>query len=184
MPANLRTANRGDLDAITAIYAHHVVHGTGTFELTPPSAEEMAARFDRLTTDGYPWLVVTNPTTDTVLGYGYLGPFRERPAYRYFAEDSIYLHPDHCGQGLGRILLEALIAAGTDAGYTQIVALIGDATNAPSINLHRSAGFEECGLLRQAGYKFDRWLDVVIMQRRLGPDLPPDSPSLFASPSA
>ena len=167
MPATLRAATREDLAAITAIYGHHVATGTASFELEPPSVDDMQERFDRLVAAGYPYLVAEDTAQGTVVGYGYLGPFRERPAYRYFAEDSIYLHPDHCGRGLGRQLLQTLIVAGTDAGFTQLVAFIGDSANTPSIQLHRAVGFEQCGLLRQAGHKFDRWLDVVIMQRKL-----------------
>lgn len=161
----LRAATADDVPAIQAIYAHHVLHGTGTFELEPPDAEEMLARFHKITGAEYPYLV--SESNDAVVGFGYLGPFRERRAYRFTAEDSIYVHPDHCGQGVGFDLLGALITAAQKGDYRQLVALIGDSENLASINLHAKAGFVQTGVMTQVGFKFERWLDVIIMQLEL-----------------
>ncbi|GAB5558434.1 MAG: GNAT family N-acetyltransferase [Synoicihabitans sp.] len=163
---SLRTATAGDVEAIQSIYAHHVLHGTGTFELEPPTTNEMRNRFSKITAAGYPFLVATE--ADNVVGFGYLGPFRERRAYRFTVEDSIYLHPDHMGQGWGSKLLGALIDTATSKGFTQMVALIGDSNNRASVAVHAKAGFTQGGVMRSVGFKFDRWLDVVIMQRALG----------------
>jgi phosphinothricin acetyltransferase len=162
MPATLRAATETDVEAITAIYAHHVLHSTGTFETEPPSAIEMATRFAKITGAGYPYLVAT--AGDTIAGFGYLGPFRERRAYRLTAENSIYVHPDHIGKGIGKELLAGLIKIAEQGNYTQIVALIGDSQNLASINLHARAGFVQTGVMSGVGFKFDRWLDVTIMQ--------------------
>jgi len=165
MPAVLREATEDDVGAATAIYAHHVLHGTGTFELEPPDPAEMAGRFAKITGAGYPYVVAI--ANEMVVGFGYLGPFRERRAYRFTAEDSVYVHPDHLGQGIGHQLLEALIVAGRKKDYTSLVALIGDSENLGSINLHAKAGFVQTGVMPAVGYKFDRWLDVIIMQLTL-----------------
>ncbi len=164
----IRPATNSDVDAIQAIYAHHVLHGTGTFETEPPSVDAMQARFQTLAGRGYPYLAAE--LEGQVVGFGYAGPFRERRAYQFTVEDSIYLDPDHRGRGIGRLLLEALIAAATSAGYQQMLALIGDSHNRASIRLHAAAGFATTGTLQRVGFKFDRWLDVVIMQRPLGED--------------
>lgn len=161
----LRAATADDVPAIQAIYAHHVLHGTGTFELDPPSLSAMQTRFLELTGRGYPYVVAEHE--GDVVGFGYLGPFRERPAYRHTVEDSIYLHPDKRGLGIGSQLLQRLIDDATAAEFTQIVALIGDSANRASVALHAKLGFETTGTMRDVGFKFDRWLDVVIMQRSL-----------------
>lgn len=166
MTPTLRPATAGDIPAIQAIYAHHVLHGTGTFEIEPPSIETMHRRFMTLIGRNYPYLVAE--VEGEVIGFGYVGPFRERPAYRHTVEDSVYLHPDKRGMGVGGTLLRALIKAATECGFSQMVALIGDSDNRASVALHARAGFESTGTLRQVGHKFDRWLDVVIMQRDLG----------------
>lgn len=165
-PVWLRPSAAADVDAITAIYAHAVEHGTGTFELEPPSAAEMARRRDDVLARGLPWLVAE--VDGEVRGYAYANVFRPRPAYRYCLEDSIYLHPAAQRQGLGRLLLAELVARCEAAGATQMLAVIGDAGNAGSIGLHRACGFSDAGAFKAAGWKFGRWLDVVLMQRRLG----------------
>jgi L-amino acid N-acyltransferase YncA len=164
--ALLRPSTPADLDAITAIYAHAVQHGTGTFELEAPSAAEMARRRDDVLARGLPWLVAE--VGGAVRGYAYANVFRPRPAYRFCLEDSIYLHPDAQRQGLGRLLLAELIGRCTAAGATQMLAVIGDAANTGSIALHRACGFADAGVFKAAGWKFGRWLDVVLMQRPLG----------------
>lgn len=165
-PLLVRTGVESDLPAITAIYAWNVLHGTGTFELDPPDLAEMTRRHADVLAKGLPWLVAERD--GQVLGYAYANPFRPRPAFRFALEDSIYLHPDARGQGLGRLLLAELIARCTALGARQMLAVIGDSANHASIALHRSCGFEPTGVLKSSGWKFGRWLDVVLMQRSLG----------------
>lgn len=166
MPLLIRPSTNADLAAITAIYAHHVLHGTGTFELDPPSEADMSTRRTDVLGKGLPWLVAERE--GEVLGYAYANHFRPRPAYRYCLEDSIYLHPDAQGQGLGSLLLSELMARCEAAGARQMLAVIGDSQNQGSIGVHRRLGFEHTGLLKSSGWKFGRWLDVVLMQRALG----------------
>ncbi len=163
----LRPSTAADLPAITEIYAEAVLNGTGTFELAPPPDEaEMARRRDDVLSKGLPWLVAE--VDGRVLGYAYANHFRPRRAYRFCVEDSIYLHPDARGRGLGRLLLAELLARCEAAGARQMLAVIGDAQNAGSIGVHAALGFEHTGVLKASGWKFDRWLDVVLMQRALG----------------
>lgn len=161
----IRPASKADVIPIQAIYAHHVLHGTGTFELEPPDVAELSRRHAAIVDAGLPYVVAEYD--GMILGYGYAGPFRPRAAYRHTLEDSIYLHPNWTGQGLGRQLLDRLIAESASRGFKQLIAVIGDSDNHASVRLHTAAGFVETGILRQVGYKFDRWLDVVIMQRGL-----------------
>ena len=162
----IRPSTIDDLPAITAIYAQAVLHGTGTFELDPPDLPEMARRRDDVLSKGLPWLLAQ--TQGQVLGYAYANHFRPRRAYRFCLEDSIYLHPDARGHGVGRVLLAELIGRCEAAGARQMLAVIGDAANAGSIGVHAALGFEHTGVLKASGWKFDRWLDVVLMQRALG----------------
>jgi L-amino acid N-acyltransferase YncA len=164
--ALLRASTPADLEAITAIYAHAVRHGTGTFELDAPTSSEMARRRDDVLSRGLPWLVAE--VSGEVRGYAYANVFRPRPAYRFCLEDSIYLQPDAQRQGLGRLLLAELIGRCTAAGATQMLAVIGDAGNTGSVRLHRACGFSDVGVFKAAGWKFGRWLDVVLMQRAIG----------------
>jgi L-amino acid N-acyltransferase YncA len=166
-PLTLRPSTAGDLEAITAIYAWNVAHGTGTFELDAPDATEMATRRDDVLAKGLPWLVAERDAV--VLGYAYANHFRPRRAYRFCLEDSIYLADAARGQGIGRLLLVELLARCEAAGARQMLAVIGDSANLASIGVHRTLGFEPVGVMRAAGWKFDRWLDVVIMQKALGP---------------
>ena len=166
-PLTVRPSRAEDLAAITAIYADNVLHGTGTFALDAPDAAEMARRRDDVIGKGLPWLVAEQD--GAVLGYAYANHFRPRRAYRFCLEDSIYLHPDARGRGVGRVLLAELIARCEAAGARQMLAVIGDSANAGSVGVHRALGFVHTGLLKASGWKFGRWLDVVIMQRALGP---------------
>lgn len=160
-------ASRGeDIAAITAIYAHHVLHGTGTFEIDPPSRDDMAARRADVLAKGLPYLVAED--AGRVLGFAYCNWFKPRPAYRFSAEDSIYVADDARGQGLGRLLLDALAAQAEAAGVRQLLAVIGDSANAGSIALHRAAGFGDAGVMRSVGWKFGAWRDIVLMQKPLG----------------
>ena len=144
-----------------------MLHGTGTFEEAPPSVEEMEARFHAAVRArlGSGW----SPTDATgVLGYAYFTQFRDRSAYRYCAEDSIYVREDVRGQGVGKALVAELLEVAEAAGFRQMIAVIGDAENVASVGVHASLGFKRVGMLRAAGLKFGRWLDVVLMQRALG----------------
>jgi len=171
--STIRPSRPEDLAAITAIYGHAVRTGTGSFEIEPPDQAEMARRRDDVLAKGLPYLVAE--TQAGVLGYAYATPFRPRPAYRFSVENSVYVHADARGQGLGSLLLAELIACCTDWGARQMLAVIGDSANAGSVALHRRAGFQPAGQFQNVGRKFDRWLDVVLMQRALGPGaaLPP-----------
>ena len=163
----IRPSTAADVPAVTEIYAWNVRHGTGTFELDPPDQTEMAQRRDDVIAKGLPWLVAER--AGDILGYAYANHFRPRRAYRYCLEDSIYLAEDAMGGGIGRLLLAELLARCEAAGARQMLAVIGDSDNAASIAVHRVLGFEPIGTMKSVGWKFDRWLDVVLMQKRLGP---------------
>ena len=163
---SVRSATPADVPAITRIYAHAVKHGTASFELDPPDEAEMVRRQRTLLDGGYPYIIAE---IDGVLaGYAYAGPYRPRPAYRFSVEDSIYVDPDAQRRGVGRVLLEHLIEKCERRGFRQMIAVIGDSAQAPSIELHRALGFRMIGAVQNVGYKFDRWLDSVNMQRPLG----------------
>ncbi|MGM9428221.1 GNAT family N-acetyltransferase [Hydrogenophaga sp. MI9] len=162
----IRPSTDHDLDAITRIYGHHVLHGTGTFETTPPTLAEMTARRADVLSKGLPWLVVEDG--GQVLGYAYGNWFKPRPAYRFSVEDSIYMAPEAAGKGLGRALLTELLAALERAGIRKVMAVIGDSANAGSVGVHTALGFERVGVVPSCGWKFGRWLDIVMMQRSLG----------------
>jgi phosphinothricin acetyltransferase len=162
----IRPATPADILAIARIYGHAVLHGTASFEIEPPNEAEMARRQKTLLEGGYPYLVAE--LSDAVAGYAYAGPYRLRPAYRFSVEDSIYIAPDCHRRGIGAALLDRLIAECEARGYRQMIAVIGDSDQAPSIALHRAAGFRMVGTLQAVGFKFGRWLDSVLMQRPLG----------------
>jgi len=162
----IRPSTEADLPAITVIYADAVRHGTGTFELDPPSVADMAQRRSDILAKNLPWLVAE--AGGQVLGYAYANTFRPRLAFRFCVEDSIYLHPDARARGTGKLLLAELIARCEALGIRQMVAVIGDSANQGSIALHTRLGFEHTGTLGSVGWKFGRWLDVVMMQRPLG----------------
>jgi len=163
---SIRPATAADIPAITRIYAHAVRHGTASFELEAPDEAEMTRRQRALLDAGYPYLVAE--IDGSVAGYAYAGPYRTRPAYRFSVENSIYVAPDAHRRGIGRALLDRLIAECETRGYRLMIAVIGDSAQTPSIELHRAAGFKLVGALEGVGYKFDRWLDTVLMQRALG----------------
>jgi phosphinothricin acetyltransferase len=168
MPAvSIRSVTPADVPAITRIYAHSVTHGTASFELEPPDEAEMSRRMRALLDGGFPYLIAE--IDGVVAGYAYAGPYRPRRAYRFSVEDSIYIDPAAQRQGIGRALLDRLIAECERRGFRQMIAVIGDSAQLPSIELHRAAGFRMIGTFENCGYKFDRWLDSVFMQRALGP---------------
>jgi L-amino acid N-acyltransferase YncA len=166
----VRDSRDEDLGAIQKVYAHHVRHGTGSFELEPPDLVEMMRRRAEVLRNGFPYLVAYAHENghERVLGYAYVNFFRLRPAYRFTVENSIYIDAEAQRNGVGRLLLGQLIARCEALGLRQVVAVIGDSANTPSIALHAAAGFRFAGLLRASGWKFDRWLDTVLMQRELG----------------
>jgi L-amino acid N-acyltransferase YncA len=163
---SVRAASEADIPAITRIYAHAVRHGTASFEFEPPDEAEMTRRMRVLLDAGYPYLVAE--VEGAVAGYAYAGPYRTRPAYRYTVENSVYIAPQAQRRGIGRALIERLIAESEARGYRLMIAIIGDSAQTPSIELHRAAGFKMVGAFEAVGYKFDRWLDSVLMQRPLG----------------
>lgn len=162
----IRDATPADLGAITAIYAHHVLTGTGTFEETPPDAAEIGQRMAKVQDAGCAWLVAEHE--GKIVGYGYYAQIRDRSAYRFTAEDSIYVRDDVRGMGVGKALVQALIEHATAKGFRQMIAVIGDSENVGSIGLHSSLGFRQVGTMKAVGLKFGQWVDVVTMQRPLG----------------
>ncbi|MBB2168963.1 N-acetyltransferase [Gluconacetobacter aggeris] len=172
----IRAAHTTDLPEITAIYAHHVLHGCASFEIEAPTVEEMTRRMETLRARDFPYLVAEQD--GSVIGYAYAGPYHPRIAYRDTVEDSIYLSPDAAGRGIGTALLGALIAECVARGFRQMMALVGDSANLPSIRLHERHGFRTVGTLQSVGYKFGRWLDVVLLQCELGSGdrTPPNRP--------
>jgi phosphinothricin acetyltransferase len=163
---SIRPAVPADVPAITRIYAHAVGHGTASFELDAPDEAEMTRRMRALLDGGFPYLAAE--ADGALLGYAYAGPYRTRPAYRFTVEDSVYVDPQAQRRGVGRALLDRLIADATSRNFRLMIAVIGDSQQKPSIELHRAAGFEMVGTLRNVGYKFERWLDTVLMQLALG----------------
>jgi len=161
-----RDAEPADIAEIQAIYAHHVLRGTGTFEEIPPSIEEMTERFARIMERGWAWRVAADATG--ILGYGYYNQFRDRSAYRFTVEDSVYVRDDVRGQGVGKALVRQLLDDATAQGFRQMIAVIGDSANTGSVGVHASLGFQMVGTMRAVGLKFGCWLDVVTMQRSLG----------------
>jgi L-amino acid N-acyltransferase YncA len=170
----IRPSIDADIAAITTIYAHHVLHGTGTFETEAPSPADMAARRADVLGKGLPYLVAEQQ--GQVVGFAYCQWFKPRPAYRFSAEDSIYLAADQAGRGIGQQLLGELTARAEQLGVRKLIAVIGDSANAGSIGVHRAVGFEHVGVLKSCGWKFGRWLDVVLMEKSLGTGdtCPPD----------
>ena len=163
----IRDAVPADIPAITAIYAHHVLHGTGTFEEQAPDEAEIGARMARVQAAGWAWLVFEDEQGG-VAGYAYFGQLRDRSAYRYSAEDAIYVRDDVRGQGVGKALVAELLNRAEAAGFRQMFAVVGDSENVGSVGLHLSLGFRQAGVLRAAGLKFGRWLDAVYLQKPLG----------------
>lgn len=162
----VRRCTEQDMPQVRAIYALEVREGTASFELEPPTLDDMTARFAAVDAAGLPYLVAEQE--GRIAGYAYAGPYRPRPAYRHTVEDSVYVARWARRQGVGRTLLEAVIQRATEQGMRQMVAIIGDSAHAASIRLHAQAGFRLVGTLEHVGWKFGRWLDTVIMQRPLG----------------
>jgi len=170
----IRPAGEADIAAITAIYGESVANATASFELDAPDSGEMERRWRAIVEGGYPYLVAEE--NGRILGYAYAGAYHTRVAYRNTVEDSIYLAPESRGKGIGGALLRSLIDECVKRNFRQMIAIIGDSAHTASIRLHKAAGFAHVGVFAAVGYKHGRWLDVVLMQRALGPgsDRPPD----------
>ncbi len=166
-PPTIRDSTEADMASVQAIYAHHVRHGLASFEEDEPDVEEMMRRRAALREIDMPHLVA-EAYDGAILGFAYAGPYRPRPAYRFAVEDSVYVDPHAARRGAGRALLGALIERCAALGYRQMVAVIGDSANRPSIGLHEALGFDRAGLLPSVGFKLGRWVDIVILQRSLG----------------
>ncbi len=181
MIRTIRDATEDDLGHVAALYGREVLNGTATFELEPPPRDEMMRRFAAVRRHNLPWLIAE--LDGAFAGYAYASPFRPRPAYRYGVESSIYVEESARGHGVGRALLEALIERVRDMGLRHVIGAISDSdTSAASIALHRGLGFRDAGVYRQVGWKFDRWLDVTLMQLDLAPGGgPPTAPGLDLS---
>lgn len=162
----IRSSREADMPAITAIYGHHVLNSTGTFETEAPSAQDMAARRVDVLAKGLPWLVAEHD--GQVIGFAYGNWFKPRPAYRFSVEDSIYLAPGSHGKGVGRALLAELLARCESTGIRKVMAIIGDSANAASVGVHLALGFTQAGKIDACGWKFGAWRDIVIMQKSLG----------------
>lgn len=175
----IRPATSADALVLAEIYADAVLHGFGTFEEQPPSAVEMESRRAKVASYALPYLIAERD--GATAGFAYAAPFRPRAAYRFTAEDSVYVHPAHKGLGVGKALLTAVVAECERLGLRQLAALIGDSGNTGSIALHAACGFEGAGMLPAVGYKHGRWLDVVWMRRALngGSTRDPDGPGLI-----
>jgi phosphinothricin acetyltransferase len=180
LAVTVRDATPADMAEIQSIYTFYVTNTAASFEEVPPSVEEMTRRLEAAQARGLPYLVAEEK--GEILGYTYAGPWRERSAYRYTVEDSIYVAPFVVRRGIGRVLLSALIDRCTALGYRQMIAVIGDSANQGSIGLHRSLGFRQEGVLRGVGLKFGRWVDVVIMHRVLSGDDRPLPDGTMAPP--
>jgi L-amino acid N-acyltransferase YncA len=163
---SLRTATLADIAAITRIYAHTVANGTASFELEPPDEAEMARRQQALLVRNFPYVVAE--LAGAVVGYAYAGPYRDRRAYDWCVEDSLYIAPEFHRKGIGRLLLTRLVAESEALGFRQMIGVVGDSTNTASIAVHAAVGFRLIGNFQSIGFKHGRWLDTVLMQRALG----------------
>lgn len=170
-PPIIRPSRDDDVETIAAIYGDHVMHGVASFEEVPPPVAEIAQRRAAILAHGLPFLVAERAhgaDRGRVVGYCYAGPFRPRSGYRYTLEDSVYVAADEVGRGIGRGLLDSVVTRCTALGYRQMVAVIGGSETIASIRLHERLGFAHAGVLPAVGFKFGRWIDVVMMQRALG----------------
>ena len=177
LAVTIRPCRETDMPAVAAIYAHHVLHGTASFETEPPTLAEMCRRRADILSRNLPYLIAE--TTGSVVGYAYAGTYRPRAAYRDTVENSVYLRHDMVGRGIGGHLLGALVRECEARDLRQMVAIVGDSGNLASIRLHERCGFRLVGILRDVGFKHGRWLDSVLLQRSLGKgnETPPRQPA-------
>ena len=162
----IRPSVEDDIPAIQAIYAHHVLHGTGTFETEPPALADMKSRRADVMGKNLPYLVMED--TGQIIGFAYGNWFKPRPAYRFSVEDSIYMAPDVAGKGMGKLLLIELCAQLERGGIRKVMAVIGDSQNLGSVGVHLSCGFTHIGTVKSCGWKFGQWRDIVMMEKTLG----------------
>ena len=162
----IRDASEEDASAVQAIYAHHVLNGTASYDVEPPSVDHFGNKIKWVSAEGWPFLIAQSG--GDVVGYAYATQFRDRAAYCFTCENSIYVHPDFMGRGIGKLLLRDLIDRSASCGFRQMIAVIGGAEPS-SIALHASCGCIEAGRLRAVGWKKERWLDNVYMQLELTP---------------
>lgn len=162
---SIRQAEAADFSEIHKIFTHAVETGTGSFNLTPPSFDSFSERMTRLLSETAPFFIATDDST--VLGYAWADWFRPRPGYRFTLENSVYVSDHAQGNGIGKTLLKQVLVDAHQKGFKQMIAVIGDSENIPSIRLHEACGFEKAGMLKHVGFKFDRWLDSVYMQKEL-----------------
>jgi L-amino acid N-acyltransferase YncA len=175
MEPTIRPSKAADVAAIAEIYGYHVLNGLASFELLAPSADEIAKRRADVVGRNFPYLAAE--MDGRLVGYAYASLYRARPAYRHTLEDSVYVHKDYGGRGIGKLLLNTLIESCEKAGCRQLIAVIGDSDNRGSIKLHAACGFGKVGVMKAVGFKFGRWVDSVYMQRSIGEGestLPPD----------
>jgi L-amino acid N-acyltransferase YncA len=161
----VRAAVRADMEQVAAIFAHYVTTTVTTLVEVPLTAEDWRRRLEDLAERNLPFLVAVDD--GTVCGFAYASPWRPKSAYRYTVEDTVYVSPAHAGRGLGRALLEALLAGCERAGIRQVVAVIADTGSDASVALHRRLGFTLAGRLHRVGYKHGRWVDTTLMERGL-----------------
>jgi len=161
----IRTATEDDLPGVLEIHSDAVAHSTAIWTDVPPDLQGRRDWLEAHSRPGTTALVAVEG--DLVVGYASFGPFHVKDGYRHTVENSVYVRQGHQGAGIGRSLLEALVAGATEAGHHVMVALV-EAGNLGSVHLHRSLGFEDAGLLREVGTKFGRWLDLRYMTLPLG----------------
>ena len=166
MPTIIRDATGADLPGILAIYNEAIRTSSAVYTEQKATLKDRQAWLVARTGQGYPVLVAADPADGSVLGYATFGDFRPWPGYRHTVEHSVYVHADARGRGVGTALVEPLFGLAAALGKHVMVAGI-DAANSASIRLHERLGFEQAGTLREVGTKFDRWLDLVLMQRFL-----------------
>ena len=166
MPTIIRDVNVQDAGGIRDIYGHYVLNGLSSFELLPPDEDEIRKWIKRIKERGHPFLAAE--TDGGISGYAYASTYRHRAAYDHTLENSIYVSPDYLRRGIGLRLLSDLVQVCDQLGIRQLIAVIGDSGNHASINLHVRCGFNQVGLLPSTGYKHDRWVDTVLMQREIG----------------
>jgi L-amino acid N-acyltransferase YncA len=162
----IRACTENDMHTVNDIYRHHVLYSPATFEITPPTNEEMLGRYRTIKNGGFDYFVAE--AEGEIAGYAYVSTYRARPAYRFTVENSVYVRPGYERRGIGRMLLQALLNECEKKPIRQMIAVIGDTGNTASIELHRSLGFAMTGTFRSVGYKFGRWIDTVLMQKEIG----------------
>lgn len=162
----IREATEADLPWVREIYNHYVANSTVTFDEKPWSLRVLKSKFAKVRALGYPFLVAES-RSGVILGFAYVYPWKEKAAYRFTVENSIYLGPASTGKGLGRALLGELLERSRTAGVKEVIAVIADRGAEASIALHEQFGFRKSGEMARVGFKFGRWLGIVMLQKSL-----------------